>query len=52
MLKTVAVPADCVAASMDTVEPALLTAALAARAVHVPVQGEDLQVAEVEAWVP
>jgi len=41
LLKTVAVPATCVAASMDTAGPPLLTAAMAARAVLVPVQ-EDL----------
>lgn len=52
MLKTVAVPAEYVAASMDTAAPPLLSAVKDARAVPAPTQEEDLQVAEVEAWAP
>ena len=50
MLKTMVVPANCVAANMVTVGRPLLTKVKDTRVVLAKIQEEDLEVAVVEAW--
>lgn len=52
MLKTVAVPVVCVAASMDTAGQPPITAVMAARAAPAQAQVEDVLLPEVETWAP